>query len=378
MAIATPGGSGDDFADPLAFLSLLRLDGDFADSGTRPRIVQPEAFGSPRLGVYASGFGYRLGASAGVRIPGLMPPAQGDRLQAFSVIVRLDPEQGDGAIARFSSEDGSYSLVIGLKDWRPYAEFSFDGKIQRSAASSAIPHSPLTLEAALKPEGERLEIRWRAEGERIDSPSIPLPPAPPPGGAAIGGPLSLAGVYDGFGLSAGASSPAYRLAARRKWKAALVLAEGFEDGKLPRLSVASGGASAAAGFLALAPGAALSLDPAFDPAAGVAIEAAVIGDRGSARLDFSAPGGARIFSVSGTGDVLDAGGARLGSVDARSGRLSFSVAATENGYLLSSGDALAAAVPGLPSVLALSIRREGGTGDLSIESVIARRASAQR
>jgi hypothetical protein len=380
MAIASPGGSGDDFADSLSFLCLLRLDGDFSDSGTRPRISQPEAFGSPRLDVYSSGFGYRLDASAGIHIPELMPPAQAGRLLPFSVLVRLDPDQGDGALARFASDDGTYSLVIGLKDWKPYAEFSFDGKVQRSTAAAVAPRSPMTLEAAFRPDGERLEISWRAEGERIESPSIPLPPAPPAGaapgsGARLGGPLSLPGVYDGFGLSAGAPSPAFRLAARRRWKAALVLAEGFEDGKLPRLSLPAGGASAASGSLVLGPGASLSLDPAFDPAAGVAVEASIVGDRASARLDFAAASGARIFSVSGTGEVLDAEGRRLGSVDARSGRLAFGVYSADGGYLVSSGEASSVDVSGDRSALALSIRREGGTDALAIESILARRAS---
>jgi len=376
MAIAASGGSGDDFADSLSYLSLLRLDGDFSDAGTRPRTAQPEAFGSPRLDVYASGFGYRLGAQAGVRIPGLMPPSQEDRLVPFSVIARLMPEQGDGAIARFASEDGSYLLVVGLKDWKPYAEFSFDGKTLRSTAAAGIQRSPLTLEAVFKPEGERLEVEWRAEGERIESPSIPLPPAPPSGSAELGGPLATAGVYDGFGLSSGSPSPAYRLASRRKWKASLILAEGFEDGKFPTDSVASGSASAASGSLVLGPGASLALAPAFDPAQGVVVEASITGDRGSVRLDFFAPSGERVFSVSGAGEVRDAAGARLGALEARAGRLSISLSVAEEGYVVSSGDAASVDVPCVPSTLALAVRREGGTGALSIDAIIARRMSA--
>jgi hypothetical protein len=75
MVIAASGGSGNDFADPLSFYSLLRLDGSFDDSGTRPRGAQPEAFGSPSLDIYPGGFGYRFGAKAGVTVPGLMPPS---------------------------------------------------------------------------------------------------------------------------------------------------------------------------------------------------------------------------------------------------------------------------------------------------------------
>jgi hypothetical protein len=378
MAIASPGGSGDDFADSLSFLCLLRLDGDFSDSGTRPRGAQPAAFGSPRLDVYSSGFGYRLDASAGIRVPGLMPPASDDRLLPFSILVRLDPYQGDGALTRFESDDGTYSLVIGLKDWKPYVEFSFDGKILQSTGASAVPRAPMTLEAVFRPEGERLAIEWRAEGERIESPSVPLPPAPPVGGAAIGGPLSLPGVYDGLGLSSGPPSPAFRLASRRKWKASIILAEGFEDGRLPRLSVASGAASVVSGSLALGPGASLALDPGIDPAAGAVLEASMSGDRASARLDFAFPSGERAFSVTGEGEVLGPDGARLGVVEARSGRLSIGLSASEGACIVSSGQADPVAVPGQIAELSLSIRREGGIGALSIESVLARRATARR
>ena len=69
MVISAPGGSGNDFADPLAFYSLLRFDGSFDDIGTRPRSLQPKSFGSPALDTYSSGFGYRFGDTAGVVVP---------------------------------------------------------------------------------------------------------------------------------------------------------------------------------------------------------------------------------------------------------------------------------------------------------------------
>ncbi len=380
MAIANPAGSGDDFADSLSFLSLLRLDGDFADAGTRPRIAQPEAFGSPELDVYASGFGYRFGPASGVLVPELMPPAQDDRLSAFFVLVRLAPrdDDGTGVIARFASDDGSHSLVIGLDAWKPYAEFAFDGKIQRSASSDAIPSSPLTLQASFAPSGERLDIRWYAEGERIDSPSMPLPPPPGPGGAVLGGPGSLVGVYDGFGLSAGASSPSYRLAARRKWKSALIYAEGFEDGRLPAPSGATVGASASAGSLALESGSELGLVPSFAPGDGVAIEVALSGDRASARLVFSKPGGAALFSIRGTGEVEDASGKALGALDLGYPRISLSIASSDEGFSLRSGVGDRVFVTAGSPDLALSLSRAGGVGALSIERILARHSPAPK
>ncbi len=380
MAIANPAGSGDDFADSLSFLSLLRLDGDFSDAGTRPRTAHPGAFGSPALDVYPTGFGYRLGADSGVWIPGLMPPGQGDRLSAFSVLVRVAPEDGEGTgtIVRFRSDDGSYSLVIGLEKWKPYAEFSFDGKIQRSAAPDAIPASPLTLQGSFSPSGDRLEIRWYAEGEPLAAPSMPLPPPPGAGSATLGGALSLAGVYDGFGLSAGAPPPAYRLAARRKWKSSLIYAEGFEDGKPPAPSAAGGGAAASPGAIALERGASLSLVPSFEPGDGVAIEATLIGDRASARLVFSEPGGAALFSVRGSGEVEDATGAVLGALDLGPERATLSISASEGGFSLLSGDRGGVFVPSTASALQLSLARAEGGGALSVGRVLVRQSPAPK
>lgn len=378
MAIANPAGSGDDFADPLSFFSLLRLDGDFSDAGTRPRSVGPEAFGSPQLDVYAGGFGYRFGQDAGVRIPGLMPPAKGDRLAAFSVLVRVAPrdEDGTGSVATFVSDDGKYSLTIGLDAWKPYVEFAFDGTIRRSAASDAIPISPLTLHVSFVPTGERLVVRWYADGERITLPSMPLPPPPGPGGAIVGGPLSLAGVYDGFGLSVGSVSPSYRLAARRRWRSSLIYAEGFENGALPGAS--TDGVGATAEGLALESGALLPLIRSFEPGEGVAIEASFVGDRSSARLIFARPGGAALFSVGGTGRVEDASGAAIGVVSVGSSPLSFTVAASEKGVVLRgvAGDTVVA--PGGSAELGLSVSRAQGASQLSLDRILVRRSPVPR
>ena len=74
MVKATPGGSADEFSDPLGYLSLLRLDGSFDDLGVRSREVQPRAFGKPRIDVYSGGFGYRLGEAPASSFPGSCPP----------------------------------------------------------------------------------------------------------------------------------------------------------------------------------------------------------------------------------------------------------------------------------------------------------------
>jgi hypothetical protein len=375
VATQSPAGSGDDFADPLSFVSLLRLDGDFSDIGTRPRTAQPEPFGLPRLELYSGGFGYRFNASSGVRIPGLMPPSRDDRLAPFSILVRLSPEDedGTGTIARFRSKDGSYSLALGLDAWKPYAEFSFEGKTQRSTALSAIPHTACTLEAVFKPSGTILGIAWTAEGERIAAPSMPLPPQAPAGGAELGGPGSLVGIYDGFGLSSGSQSPAFKLAARRKWKSSLILAESFEDGRIPSSITVSGAVTATQGLLDLGPGSEISFASSFDPAEACVIEASMTGDRASAHLVLSGGDGKTIFSIRGTGEVEDASGKLLGSISGKA-RLSFTLSDSDSGVSLRAGDkTVSLSLPTIPNNVSLSLKRTEGTGSLSLDTILVRR-----
>ena len=377
MVIAPPGGSGNDFANPLAFYSLLRFDGSFDDAGTRPRIIQPQGFGPPALDTYASGFGYRFGPTAGVRIPGLMPPTTDGALAAFSTILRLDSNQGDGVLVRFASDDGSYVLILGIKDSRPYVESLADGTKQRSTAVSELPRFPLTIEAILRPDGEKLTISWNAEGERIEAPSLSLPPPPPEGSAQIGGLQSLPGVYDGFGVIAGGASPAYRLAAQRKWKASLVIAESFEDGVLPPLSTASGDVSVLPGSLLLEPGAAIAFQPSFGNASAYIMEADIEGDRSSCAMVLSTPQGVRVLSVNGTGDVFNATGKFSGSLSFAAGRVSFSLEPKDGTiYLRGAEGSDPVALRSASTRFALSLKRDDGSGRAAIDRVLVRASSA--
>jgi hypothetical protein len=367
MVIPATGGNGSDFADPLAFYSLLKLNGSFDDSGTRPRSVQPRAFGSPALDIYSSGFGYRLGARSGVAIPGLMPPSASGRLAAFAVLVRLAPDQADGGIVRFASADSSYALALGLEGGRPYAESSVAGKSQRSIAFSSVPRGPLTLEAVFKPLGDSLSVSWRAEGQRIDAPSLALPPAPPEGSATLGGPLSLPGVYDGFGLmipgsSSAYPSPSYRLAARRQWKSSLIIAEGFEDGLPPPESSPEGSMTFSDRGLELGASASLSLSPDFGIGAGLDVEAGIEGDRGSVLVAFSTPTGIRSFAVRGTGEVLDASGKTIGSLPVSEGGIDFSIEQGDGKLtIIGKGGSPALSLPVTDRRFVLSLERSGGT-----------------
>jgi hypothetical protein len=377
MVISPPGGSGDDFADPLAFFALLRLDGTFDDAGTRPRTVQPQGFGSPVLDTYSSGFGYRFDESSGVHVPGLMPPSSNGGIAAFSILLRLDSDQSDGVLVRFVSEDGSYALIFGIKDSKPYVESLAAGKTQRSTALSPIQRFPLTLEAVLEPEGDRLSISWNAEGERIRAPSMDLPPSPPEGSAQLGGAQSLSGVYDGFGMIVGGASPSYRLASRRKWKASLVVAESFEDGTLPLRSTASAGVSASAGHLVFGPDAKIVLEPSFGAASTYVIEADIEGDRSSCSVALSNPRDEAVLSVGGTGAVFGPAGKPVGSIPITDGRISFSLEPKDGKIFLRGAEGSdPIAIPSSARLLALSLRRDGGSGMAVFDRVLVRASSS--
>jgi hypothetical protein len=379
----TAGDGGNDFADPLAFYSLLKLDGSFDDSGTRPRSAQPAPFGSPALDTYPGGFGYRFGPASGLSVPGLMPPAVSGKLASFAVLVRLDPDQGAGYIVRFASADSSYVLALGIDDGRPYVESQASGRTQRSLASSSIPRGPLTLEAVLRPEGDSLSITWHAEGERIDAPSLSLPSAPPAGSATLGGAGSLPGVYDGFGLMVpGASSsypsPTFRLASRRQWKSSLIIAEGFEDGTPPPSSSTAGSATFTPRGLLLKGSASIVLSPAFSLGSGLAIEVGTEGDRGSFLIDFLNGDGKRAFAVRGTGEILDASGKVLDSLSASGASIIFTLEQRDGGLLvIGSGGTPACAIPGSARRFTLSLEEESEASQTLVNRVLVRSSASQ-
>ena len=389
MAIGVAGGGGNDFADPLSFYSLLKLKGSFEDSGTRPSTAQPASFGSPTLDTYSSGFGYDFGSGSGVTIPALMPPSSSGKLGAFAILVRMDSSGTDGTIVCFASADNTYLLSLGLNSGRPYVESLSAGQSERSVASLAIPQSPFTLEAVFTPDGDKLDIAWRAEGEFIGAPSIDLPAAPPAGSATLGGPLSLAGVYDGFGLMVpGASSsypsPTYRLAAKRAWKSDLVLAESFENG-LSSYSASSHSGDAepstSTSGLLLPPSSSVSLSPSFGIGSGLVVEADIQGDRSLCFLEFAIPGESRAFAISGTGQVIGAGkgndetGPILGSFNVSGTRVRFSIEQQDGALLLVSGKS-SVSVPTIAKQYQLSLTHgSGGTGNALVSDVLVRSSS---
>jgi hypothetical protein len=372
--VKAKAGVEDEFADPMLFSSLLRLDGNFDDIGTRARSAAPSPSGTPRLDVYPGGFGYRFGEKAGLNLPGLMPPSSNGQLSDFSVLFRLAADGGDGSLVRFMSEDGSFTMKLGLKQYRPFVELVSGGKTTRSVASDPIPQDPMTLVASFSADGDRLDIVWHAEGRRIRTQSLNLPSVPSRGGASIGGHDSLAGVYDAFGVMRRGAPAAFRIASERGWKSKLVIAEGFEDGLLPPGANTGGGARILPGKVELPEGGSIRLEHRLNLGKHLAFEAELSGDIRSAVLDFESSEGVALFSILGTGEVVDGGGEKLGSLKIQDGRLRLGIDPAAEGSrvnLSQGGDPLAVPLAtGLE--VGLNFRNEGAQAALFLERVSVR------
>jgi hypothetical protein len=388
MVKASPGGSADEFADPLSYLSLLRLDGTFDDMGVRSRESQPVPFGKPRIDVYSGGFGYRFGEGAGIQIPGLMPPASQDAAAAFSLVFRLAPAAAAGRLARFASGDGSYALDVGLDEGRPYVAFR-GGVVEeeaRSYAAQTLPLSPRTIVVCLRPGAESTLVSWNFEGEPVEAENLPPLPVPPAGDAALGGPGSVPGVYDAFGLMS-PSGPArplapasYRLAMRRRWKSTLYLAEGFEDGLLPPQATAEGGLSPAVGSLRLEGAASVGFAAALRGDRPFVVEAELSGDLHSVVLALARQGGAPLFSVNGEGEVFAADGKRLGALADQGAKLAL-LATPSRGSLLVSGldgkNAIRVAGTSGDATYTIGLSRAKTDGSAALHRILARDATVQ-
>jgi hypothetical protein len=391
MVKATAEGSSDEFADPLKFLSLLRFDGNFEDQGVRPRDEQPAPFGSPPLDIYPSiagyqsgfgklgGFGYVFGEKAGVRIAGLMPPqAQGKSLP-FSALFRLSPEAASGFLLRFASSDGSsYVLEFGIDGGKPYASLVSGAEVSRSVAEiAASPMQAQTIVVGLEPGEERTRVVWNIEGERLEAPALPPLPLPPAGSAQLGGPGSLPGVYDAFGIMSPSAPPSYRYASIRKWKASL--GEAFEDGQLPPLAQTTGTVTPSRGSVSLEGDAALHFGGSFRLEKTLLVEMDLSGDLSSIALSLERQAGEALFALNGDGEVREAKGGIVGSLPVEDGKLSFLLTPSRSGISISSHDKLvqiSIEAKSAAGPYSLSVERSGAEGASSLSRVLVREASA--
>ena len=379
MVRMPPGGSADEFSDSLRFYSLLRLSGNFEDSGTRMRSAQPTPFGVPQLDVYSGGFGYSFGPTAGLQLPGLLPPSEAGRLLPFVLLFRLAPNGNEGRFIRFASDDNSFSMDFGLHEGRPYAELQSNGRTQRSVAGSALPGGPTTLAALLTPVQDRLELLWIADGEKISAPPLPLPAIPQKGSAVIGGSGSLAAVYDDFGLISRASPPAlYRFAQRRRWRSDLVVAEGFEDGELPQGSVGSGPISFSMQGLELSSSASVTVGAGIRVDRPLLVDAEFSGPAASAFLDIRGSDGASLGSLCGSGKLLDGRGGELGQVAFPSGHILFELSLNAGAFTVAAeggGASYHLGGSGDPT-LSLGLRNAGSSEPLYVRHILVRSARA--
>ncbi|HOX30926.1 MAG TPA: hypothetical protein PLB91_01275 [Spirochaetales bacterium] len=385
MVKEASAAAADEFDDALSFLSLLRLDGSFDDAGVRARLKAPVPLGSPLLDVYPGGFGYSFGPDAGLSLPGLMPPAYEGRSAAFSLVLRLATREEGGRLLRFSSEDGSYLLELGLEGGKPFVSLASGGETARSLAPLALEPAAHTIVACLQPEEGRTQVTWVLDGLRVEAPSLPPLPPPPEGSALLGGPGSIAGVYDGFGLMSAAGSsrplapPSYRLASRRRWKASLALAEAFEDGLLPPGVSARGGASASVGAVRFKGDGSLAFAPPLKLDLPYVVEADFAGPSRGLSLVLQDPSGLRLLAVTPSGAAFDGSGTSLGSLPVAAGKLAFVLSPSRGGFRLASpsgGEALR--VPAEGSLLAgpFTLLVEGeGADDAALARILAREAS---
>ena len=337
--VRTPaGGSTDEFADPLDFYSLFRFSGSFDDSGTRARSAQAQPIGQPQLDVYAGGFGYRFGPASGLSIPDLLPPVADGRMLPCVLLFRIAPQSLDGRIMRFDAEDGSTALELGLHDGRPYLAARAGSRVERSTAAQALEKAPVTLAAVLTPDGDRLDVLWFANGERIEAPTVGLPDLPQRGRSVIGGAGALAGVYDDIGVMSRAYPPAlFNIEQRRRWHGDLSVAEGFEGAAAPAASTSSGPVTFGAHGAELAPASSLALGTSLRLDRPLLFEVEFSGPPEAVSLDLLGSDGGRRASITGSGRVLDAGGNRLMTLAFSPGHIRFRLAFSA-GRLTISGD----------------------------------------
>lgn len=389
-AIVAPSllASSDEYADPGRFVSHFAFEGDFADSGTRAQGEKPQSFGSPSLAAYPGGFGYGFGPASGLSAPGALPKSP-----RFSLLARLYSEEESGSILSLTSADGSAILRLGVEKRVPFVELrGADGQVSRSSAppKAAVQPGLLNLGLSFAPRGDKVELVWSVEGERFSSPELPRPSFSDGAKCLLGGPGSLAGVYDEVAISEDAQSgppPLYAAASARKYGADLFIASGFEPSSLPLGSVSSGKLSPEPRRLVLGPASRLSFSQALPSARALRLELDFAEEGGALALEMSpAPSPVEaaasapppLFSLDSGGNLRAQDGSLLGILPPEGkGRLAFSLKASAGGFELASASGLAVAhikAPASSSRLLLSIANGGSSGSVALSRLLVRAA----
>jgi hypothetical protein len=350
----------DEYADGSRLLSHLAFAGDFTDTGSRVQAEAPSAFGKPALEVFPGGFGYRFDESAGVNLPGAIPPQAGGVGSSFSILWRLYTLQPNGELLRMVSPDGSLLFRAGLEAGLPYAEsYDQDGRHRSSLAS---PLSPGLLDLALSFEAGngKYSLVWSVNGERRSSPSLPMRVFSPSSITRLGGPGSVVGIYAAFAISddSEGSPPLFLAASLRAWKGNLLLAEGFESTSLPASSQASGAVTLLPRRLGLGPGGRLAFDEEFGLSRALFVSTGFDPQEGGLAVELS-DGDSKLLSVESDGEVRRGDGTILGILrPLDEGRLAFTIKALPDGIEIATPGGLVAArllAKSLPRSLKLAL-----------------------
>lgn len=264
--------------------ALFRFDGSLVDDGSRPDAGRVSVIGEPYLETYATGYGYVLGAGAGLSSESPLAPLDesGSRALPFSASFTLAPLPGSGddrATGRLLSfESPKGELVLGLVDGFPYLALGDGEPLLGDARLAARAGSLSRLAFYLGDGSVRFYIDDRPAGQAslpegaLDASSS---------GWRLGGEGGYQGVYDEARVLAG-PWPAYRLAEEAAKGRALVAASGFEGGILGSGLDAEGEVRLSHGRAILEPGAALRLGPGEAPKGGLALTLSILEGRAKA------------------------------------------------------------------------------------------------
>ena len=355
-----PSVDAVEFSDRQGLVSHLSFDGDFQDTGTRAQPQKPAAFGAPRLDSFAGGFGFALGDTAYLEMPGAVPPTTAANPRPFSLAWRLYAASASGTLVRFTSQDGSLLMRAGLESGHPFVEVVTPEGKQLSTCEATVTAGLADLGLSFEPANDKFSIVWSIEGSRRDAPALPARAFSPTDVARLGGPGSLAGIYDEFAISDDSQGrpPFFLAAALRAWKSGLFIGEGFEGRGLPADTVARGSVTAAPGRLTLAGGSRLEFAKDLPLARPLCLEASYEGSRSGMEVEFSGTDG-RLVSVNGSGEIRDAEGNLKGLLrPIEAGKLAIIVRATPEGLEIAPEGGLPAAaisLGGSPTTLKVAL-----------------------
>lgn len=315
------------FGPAASYYVLMHFAGNLRDSGMRPRLLGPAASDARLVGDVAPAiveelFGYLLADGGAVAFDEAIVPFRDDGIGPFSVSMRLvlTEPSGAGAAARagergrtdrlfaLEAHNPSFSLQLELSgDDVLAAHLQVDGRTATlSAHVPGLRHrGPVELSLAVVPRSTGTDLAWFVDGALAAGDStplrLPLPrvaartrdadgtsAAAAPGWRALqgrtvlGGERGFAGLIDEFGVffrdehdRPSANVAPFRLEQLRRHGEVLLLAEGFESGRLPDGFALEGGGEFAEGAAWLPPATtltppALELRP--DGADGVTVE----------------------------------------------------------------------------------------------------------